>query len=322
MKDYYKILGISENATADDIKKAYRKLSKEYHPDLNPDDNGILNDKFKEVNEANSILSDPDKRANYDIKRSASSGGKSAAFEDWVNDFAKGSSGFGRGRRPGGGGGFKSSVMPDTSYLNIKQSIEVDLVDIIYGKTIDVNYYRWAVGGDMLKSEVNKILNIHLEPRKKHIPIIKRNNEYFINIKLSGLGSEDVHHRSNFWGEPEVVLLVGDYQLEVKVKVPENIEIDDGNIIQYVNIPLYKTLFKNEKIRIETILGKNYDAEISSPKKINDIKFNIKDNGMINKSGVIGNFIIKFNIILPDLSKVKKSDLEIIKQVFTQDLDK
>ena len=63
--DYYEILGISKKATANEIKKAYRKLARKYHPDLNPD-NKKAELKFKEINEAYATLKDPQKRAGYD----------------------------------------------------------------------------------------------------------------------------------------------------------------------------------------------------------------------------------------------------------------
>ncbi|MDR1743381.1 MAG: J domain-containing protein [Dysgonamonadaceae bacterium] len=63
--DYYKVLGVDKNASADDIKKAYRKLARKLHPDLNPNDKDAHR-KFQELNEANEVLSDPDKRAKYD----------------------------------------------------------------------------------------------------------------------------------------------------------------------------------------------------------------------------------------------------------------
>ncbi|MBD1823155.1 DnaJ domain-containing protein [Cyanobacteria bacterium FACHB-DQ100] len=64
-KDYYQILGVSKTASADDIKKAFRKLARQYHPDVNPGDKAA-EAKFKEVNEANEVLSDLDKRKKYD----------------------------------------------------------------------------------------------------------------------------------------------------------------------------------------------------------------------------------------------------------------
>src|SRR5579875_3574920 len=63
--DYYKVLGVGKNASEEDIKKAYRKLARKLHPDLNPKDKEA-NRKFQEINEANEVLSDPEKRKKYD----------------------------------------------------------------------------------------------------------------------------------------------------------------------------------------------------------------------------------------------------------------
>ena len=64
-KDYYKILGVDRSADAKEIKKAYRKLARQYHPDVNPGDAGA-EERFKEINEAHEVLGDPDKRKKYD----------------------------------------------------------------------------------------------------------------------------------------------------------------------------------------------------------------------------------------------------------------
>ena len=65
VKDYYKTLGVDKKASQDEIKKAFRKLARKYHPDLNPGDK-TSEQKFKELNDAYSTLSDPKKRAQYD----------------------------------------------------------------------------------------------------------------------------------------------------------------------------------------------------------------------------------------------------------------
>src|SRR6476659_10450895 len=63
--DYYKVLGLDKNASQEDIKKAYRKLARKHHPDLNPNDKEA-HKKFQQLNEANEVLSDPEKRKKYD----------------------------------------------------------------------------------------------------------------------------------------------------------------------------------------------------------------------------------------------------------------
>ncbi|MBI5455054.1 MAG: DnaJ domain-containing protein [Deltaproteobacteria bacterium] len=66
-KDYYEILGVARNAAEDDIKKAYRNLARKFHPDLHPDKKAEMEAKFKEINEAYGVLSDPKKRSDYDL---------------------------------------------------------------------------------------------------------------------------------------------------------------------------------------------------------------------------------------------------------------
>jgi molecular chaperone DnaJ len=109
-KDYYKVLGVNKNASEAEIKKAFRKLSRQYHPDQNPD-NPSAEEKYKEITEANNVLSDSGERQKYDRIRAMSGGGarfssgSSGGFEDL---FGGGNPFGGQNVRfsTGGGGGF------------------------------------------------------------------------------------------------------------------------------------------------------------------------------------------------------------------------
>ena len=98
-RDYYEVLGVQKNASQEEIKKAYRKLAKECHPDLHPNDKEA-EARFRELNEANEVLSDPDKRARYD----------QFGFNDPMNGGASGAGGFDTSGFGGFGdmGGFSS----------------------------------------------------------------------------------------------------------------------------------------------------------------------------------------------------------------------
>ena len=111
-RDYYEVLGVDKNATADDIKKAYRKLAVKYHPDKNPGDKEA-EEKFKEAAEAYSVLSDADKKARYDQFGHAGVEGAGPDFSggfgnlnDILNDLFGGAFGSGFGGFGGGFGGF------------------------------------------------------------------------------------------------------------------------------------------------------------------------------------------------------------------------
>ena len=93
-KDYYKILSLSKNASDEQIKKAYRKLAMQYHPDRNPGKEKWANERFKEINEAYTILGDPEKRKQYDRFGTVGGAGDifsspftSTIFQDIVKDF-------------------------------------------------------------------------------------------------------------------------------------------------------------------------------------------------------------------------------------------
>src|SRR6201985_3716642 len=100
-KDYYEILGVKKSASADDVRKAFRKLARKYHPDVNPGDKSA-EEKFKALSEANEVLSDPKKRKIYDQVGFYSDNIDPATAEAYARAGAAGS---GRGRNAGRAGG-------------------------------------------------------------------------------------------------------------------------------------------------------------------------------------------------------------------------
>jgi molecular chaperone DnaJ len=131
MKDYYNILGVDKNASQEEIKKAYRKLSKQFHPDVNPD--GI--EKFKEIAEAYDVLSDENKKLNYDNRGNNPFGGPNMNFEEFLKNM-----GFNGDPFRNGGGGFKRKpVAPDKII-----TIDVTPLESYLGSLKNINYRREA----------------------------------------------------------------------------------------------------------------------------------------------------------------------------------
>lgn len=153
-KNYYDVLGVNKNASQDDIKKAFRKQAKKYHPDANPD-NPRAEDQFKEVNEAYDVLSDPQKRQQYDMFGSAGgaggfSGGNPFSGQGYGNGTYQGNvnvddlediigSIFGGGFRSGsnatGGSPFGNTGGRPTKGQDIEQSISISLREAYEGTT-------------------------------------------------------------------------------------------------------------------------------------------------------------------------------------------
>ncbi len=142
-RDYYEVLGVSRNSTPDEIKKAFRQLALQYHPDRNSSD-ASAEERFKELNEAYSVLSDPDKRAQFDRFGHAGPGGQGfGGFEDFqgmgvediINDFFGGI--FGGG---GGGGPRRGS--------DLRYNLSVTFEEAVFGAEKEIVVPRMAGCGD------------------------------------------------------------------------------------------------------------------------------------------------------------------------------
>jgi len=132
-RDYYEVLEVAKNATAEEIKKAYRKKALQYHPDRNPGDKEA-EEKFKEAAEAYGVLSDPDKRARYDRYGHAGVNGQDfsgasmndifSQFGDILGDLFGGGFGFNFGGGFGGGGQQKPVYRGSNLRLRVKLTLE------------------------------------------------------------------------------------------------------------------------------------------------------------------------------------------------------
>lgn len=146
-RDFYEVLGVQRSATDDEIKKAYRKLAKKYHPDLNPDDD-TAEQKFKEVSEAYEILSDKEKRSRYDQFGHAGvdpnfgaggAGGYGGGFGgfDMGDIFGDIFGGFG-----GFSGGGRSARRGPQRGSNVSVDVTISFEEAVFGCEKEVNLYR------------------------------------------------------------------------------------------------------------------------------------------------------------------------------------
>jgi molecular chaperone DnaJ len=153
-KDLYAILGVPRTATQEEIKKAYRKLARRYHPDVNPG-NKEAEEKFKEISEAHEILSDPEKRKLYDEFGMAGlqagfDADRARAYEQWQRQQRE----FGGGFASGGFGRFESfeDIFSDLfgeaarpgprPGADLETEVEIDLLDAIRGRTMEISLQR------------------------------------------------------------------------------------------------------------------------------------------------------------------------------------
>jgi molecular chaperone DnaJ len=147
-KDFYKILGVSKDVANADLKKIYRKLAKDNHPDLHPGD-AKAEARFKDISEAYDVLSDPEQRREYDAVRAMGggarfqAGGQGAGFEDVFSNLFGGGGGF-----PGGFGGFGGFGGPQKGG-DLSTTATIDFIDSINGSNIKIR-----VGGDPITVRV------------------------------------------------------------------------------------------------------------------------------------------------------------------------
>ena len=284
-KSLYETLAVDENATASEIKKAYRKLAKKYHPDMNKD--AGAEDKFKEINAAYEVLGDEKKKSQYDMHGDSMFGGQN--FHDFaqgqgsgvdINDILSQMFGGGAARSgfsSGFGGfqnqGFGGHSAPD---LDMNANLSIDFITSILGgkKTITVE---------------NDTFDIKIPQGIK--------DGQKIRAKGKGRAAQ---------GFPR-----GDLILVINVEEDDIYTREDDNLTMSFDIPLYNALFGG-KVKINT-LHKEITLNVPENTKQNQ-KFRVKELGALNRKTQEKGFLyLKANIILPKVENLDKELVSILK---------
>lgn len=293
--DYYKVLGLDKNATAADIKKAYRKLARKLHPDLNPNDK-TAQQKFQQVNEANEVLSDPEKRKKYD--QYGKDWQHAEAFEQARQQQQQGGdfAGFGGGRTYTTGGGFDESQFSDFFESMFggggsahggrrRQTAQFKGQDL--QATLRLNLT------DILKSQKQ---TISLGDKKIRLTI-PAGVEDGQTIKIKGYGGEGMS------GGPR-----GDLFITFEIFNNTRFKRLGSDLYAEEDISLYTALLGGE-ITVETLTGR-VKLKVK-PETQNDTKIKLKGKGLpkYKKEGQHGDLFITYKIKLPTRLSTQEKEL-------------
>lgn len=277
-KSLYDTLEINENASSDEIKKAYRRLARKYHPDINKDVGA--EEKFKEINAAYEVLSDENKKAQYDRFGDAMFGGQN------FHDFSR-AQGVGANLDDilasifGERGGFSNSSGASRFFGDEFNFSRFNTPNLDIQDTIQIPFENAALGGSYHYSGRSGSFDLK-------IPIGLKNNE---TIRLKGKGNS---HNGR----------TGDLLLKVKVLDSAEYERDDDDLYKNIDISLKTALFGG-KISLHT-LYQQVTLTIP-PNTKNNQKFRIKGKGIKNrKNGIFGDLYVKANIILPHTDELSQ----------------
>jgi curved DNA-binding protein len=286
--DYYKILGIDKTATDADVKKAYRKLARKYHPDLNPNDKEA-EQKFKEVNEANEVLSHPENRKKYD--QYGENWQHSEEFEKQRQQQSRG------GGQQGGFGGFEGfSGGGDFS----------DFFESMFGGRAagGRSQTRQSKGGDY-NAELHLDLKDVYTTQKRELTINGKKIRLTIPagvengqvIKINGMGAEG-HN-----GGPK-----GDLYLTFTIENKTKFKLEKHNLYSTVDLDLYTAILGGE-ITVDTFDGKVKLKVLPGTQNGTKVKLKGKGFPVYKKEGVFGDLYITYQIVIPTQLTEKEKEL-------------
>ncbi len=274
--DYYKVLGIQKKATDADIKKAYRKLARKYHPDLNPN-NKEAERKFKQINEANEVLSDPEKRKKYD-----------QYGKDWqhAEEFEKQKK---AQRSQSGFGGYTYSGGQSADGFS-------DFFESMFGGDgFRSSRRQRQFRGQDYQAELHLNLTDTLSTHKQTLTVNQKNIRITIpagvedgqTIKIVG------HGGPGFNNGP-----VGDLYITFQVKNNTSFHRDGANLHKTIEIPLTTAVLGGE-LTINTLNGK-VKLKVK-PETANGAKVKLKGKGLrkYKKEGEFGDLFITYQVKMP-----------------------
>ena len=285
--DYYKVLGVDKNASEEDIKKAYRKLARKLHPDLNPNDKEA-HQKFQQVNEANEVLSDPGKRKKYD-----------QYGKDWQHADQFEQQQQQRRSQPGssyaGSGKFQGDEEHDFS----------DFFESMFGGSGRSRQTKFR-GQDYnaeLQLSLTDVMKTHqqtLTVNGKNIRItIPAGVENGQKIKLTGYGAPGVN------GGP-----AGDLYISFTIAPHPGFKRLGNDLYTTAAIDLYTAMLGGETI-IDTLMGK---VKLTvNPETQSGTKIRLKGKGMpvYKKEGEAGDLYVSYEVTLPTNLKAEQKELFI-----------
>ncbi len=285
--DYYKTLGVAKTATADEIKKAYRKLARKLHPDLNPNDKEA-HKKFQQINEANEVLSDTEKRKKYD-----------QYGKDW-----KHADQFENAKQQRGGGNFGGQDFGQYTYSSDDDSSFSDFFESLFGgatKSRQQTKYR----GQDYNAELQLSLKDAYTTHKQTLTINGKNVRITIPagvengqvIRLKDYGSPGVNGGPN-----------GDLYITFVVKNDTGFNRQGNDLYKTEDIDLYTAVLGGEKT-IDTLNGK---IKLKVPPETqNGTKTRLKGKGfpMYKKEEQFGDLYVTWNVKIPTNLTEKQKEL-------------
>ena len=278
----YETLGISKDASSDEIKKAYRKLARQYHPDINKEPGA--EEKFKEINAAYEILSDETKRRQYDQYGDSMFGGQSfhdfsranfggnADINDILNQIFGNFGGAGRSKR--GFSGFSSTGFGgfDGFDQGFGQNLDIQArINISFELAVNGGDYEFSINGEKIKIKIPAGLNSGEKLRARN------------------KGKSAGNYR-------------GDLIITVNIEEDKEYKRDGDDLYKNLDLTLKTALF-GDKINVKTF---KKDVSIKIPPNTkNGQKIRLKGYGVKNrKSNIYGDMYLVTNIILPDIERI------------------